>query len=40
MAQDLRAEPVPGDTLTIEATGFSYQTDPAILAQIDAFMGG
>ena len=40
VAQDLRAEPVPGDTLTIEATGFSYQTDPAILAQIDAFMGG
>lgn len=31
-------ENVIGDTLRIEATNFSYQEDPSILKQIDAFM--
>lgn len=34
-----RKEKVIGETLTIEATDFSYQKDPAVLKQIDSFMG-
>ena len=38
-AEWIRKEIVPGETLTIEATDFSYQKDPAVLEKIDAFMG-
>ncbi len=38
MAELIQQEQVPGKTLVIEATEFSYQDDPAILAQIDHFM--
>ena len=34
-----RAEAIPGSALHIRADDFSYQTDPALLAKIDAFMG-
>lgn len=34
----LRSESIPGNTLAINADDFSYQTDPQILAAIDAFM--
>ena len=33
----IQQEQIPGKTLVIEATEFSYQDDPAILAQIDHF---
>lgn len=33
-----RNEKIIGETLTIEATDFSYQTDSAVLKQIDSFM--
>lgn len=39
-ADFLRSEPVAGNTLTVDATDFSYQDDPAVLAQIDAFLKG
>lgn len=35
--ESLRSE-VPGDSIRINANDFSYQTDPAILSAIDAFM--
>lgn len=38
-AEWIRKEKVIGETLTIEATDFSYQKDPAVLGQIDSFMG-
>ncbi len=38
-AEWIRSEKVIGDTLMIEATDFSYQEDPVILNQVDAFMG-
>lgn len=38
MAELIQQEQIPGKTLVIEATEFSYQDDPAILAQIDHFM--
>ncbi len=38
-AEWIRSEKVIGDTLMIEATDFSYQEDPAILNQVDTFMG-
>lgn len=38
-AEWIRKEKVIGETLTIEATDFSYQMDPAVLRQIDSFMG-
>ena len=34
----LRSEEIPGNTLIIDATDFSYQTDSEILKKIDAFM--
>lgn len=37
-AEWIRSEKIIGDTLLIEATDFSYQEDPAIMNQIDAFM--
>ena len=33
-----RREPVPGDTLPIDASDFSFQSDPGILGEIDRFM--
>ena len=38
-AEWIRKEKVIGETLTIEATDFSYQEDPMVLKQIDFFMG-
>ena len=38
-AEWIRKEKVIGETLTIEATDFSYQKDPVVLGQIDSFMG-
>ena len=38
-AEWIRKEKVIGETLTIEATDFSYQKDTAVLGQIDSFMG-
>lgn len=38
MAEWIHNEKVPGETLTIEATDFSYQEEPAVLGQIDSFM--
>lgn len=35
-----RKEAIPGETAEINADDFSYQTDEAILARIDAFMRG
>ena len=35
---DARREAVPGETIGIDATDFSYQTDEALLEKIDAFM--
>lgn len=37
-ARRLRAGRVPGRVLAIDATGFSYQTEPEVLRSIDAFM--
>lgn len=37
-AEFIRSERVPGKTLAVDATDFSYQDDPAILSPIDAFM--
>lgn len=34
----LRSERIPGNTITINADDFSYQTDKEILDKIDAFM--
>lgn len=34
----LRREEIPGNTVYIHAEDFSYQTDPALLTQIDGFM--
>lgn len=39
-AEWIRNENVIGDTLLIEANNFSYQENPSILRQIDAFMEG
>lgn len=36
--EGLRTE-VPGTVLSINANDFSYQTDPALLVQLDGFMG-
>lgn len=36
--QALRLETVPGETIEIDASDFSYQTDEALLARIDRFM--
>lgn len=38
MAELIQRERIPGNTLVIEATEFSYQDDPAVLGQIDNFM--
>ena len=38
--EDVRKEAIPGKTIEIPADSFSYQTDEAILARIDAFMRG
>ena len=38
-AEWIRKEKVIGETLTVEATDFSYQEDPTVLKQIDSFMG-
>ncbi len=38
-SERIRKEKVIGEALMIEATDFSYQEDPMILKQIDAFMG-
>lgn len=38
LARWVREEPVPGEKLVIEASDFSYQEDPNILAKVDAFM--
>lgn len=35
---DAREEEIPGETIEIDATDFSFQTDEALLAKIDAFM--
>lgn len=37
-ARRLRAARVPGSVLAIDATSFTYQTDPEVLRAIDAFM--
>jgi len=34
---DARTEKIPGETIEIDATDFSYQTDEALLGRIDAF---
>ena len=39
-AEWIRNENVIGDTLLVEANNFSYQENPSILRQIDAFMEG
>ena len=39
-AEWIRKEKVIGETLVIEATDFSYQQDPAVLARVDSFMEG
>ena len=39
-AEFIRSERVMGKTLAIDATDFSYQSDTAVLKQIDAFMAG
>lgn len=36
--ESLRSTDIPGMVLEIDANDFSYQTDPAILEKIDAFM--
>lgn len=38
VAEWIRAEKVIGENFVVEATDFSYQEDPAVLNQIDAFM--
>lgn len=37
-AEWIRKEKVMGETLVVEATDFSYQQDPAVLARVDSFM--
>lgn len=36
--ESLRTPTVPGAAIEIDANDFSYQTDPALLAKIDAFL--
>ena len=36
--ESLRCPNIPGDVIRIHADDFSYQTDPQLLARIDAFM--
>lgn len=36
--ESLRCPNIPGDVICIPADDFSYQTDPQLLAKIDAFM--
>ena len=38
-AEWIRKEKVIGKKIIIEATDFSYQENPAVLEQIDLFMG-
>ena len=40
IAEFIRKETVLGETLTIEATDFAYQSNPVILHRIDDFMKG
>ena len=38
--ESLRTAAIPGEVRHIDANGFSYQTDPALLSEIDRFMNG
>lgn len=38
IAEFIRKETILGETLTVEATDFAYQSDPVILHRIDDFM--
>ena len=39
MLREMRAEAVPGETLALDATDFSYREDPALLERLDRFFG-
>lgn len=39
-AERTKREQAVGESLTVNATDFSYQTDPVLLEKIDAFMAG